>query len=86
MTMRPAFPASFSKMLYSFAVSGIRRPSLITSALALFLLLNVILFFSVLIWAWQTSEAAEPPISAICDSITPDGTGHLTAAGPSKWA
>ena len=49
--------------------------------IALFLLLNVILFFSVLIWAWQTSEAAEPPISAICDSITPDGTGHLTAAG-----
>lgn len=49
--------------------------------IALFLLLNVVLLFSVLIWAWQTSEAPEISISKICDSITLDGTGHLTAAG-----
>ena len=49
--------------------------------IALFLLLNVVLLFSVLIWAWQTSEIPEISISKICDSITLDGTGHLTAAG-----
>jgi len=49
--------------------------------IALFLLLNVVLFFSVLLWAWQTSETPEISISKICDSITLDGTGHLTAAG-----
>ena len=49
--------------------------------IALFLLLNVVLLFSVLIWAWQTSEAPEISISKICNSITLDGTGHLTAAG-----
>ena len=49
--------------------------------IALFLLLNVVLLFSVLIWAWQTSEVPEISISKICDSITLDGTGHLTAAG-----
>ncbi|WP_251319944.1 sensor histidine kinase [Flintibacter muris] len=49
--------------------------------IALFLLLNVVLLFSVLIWAWQTSETPEISISKICNSITLDGTGHLTAAG-----
>ena len=49
--------------------------------IALFLLLNVVLFFSVLLWAWQTSETPEISISKICDSITLDETGHLTAAG-----
>ena len=49
--------------------------------IALFMLLNVVLLFSVLIWAWQTSEIPEISISKICDSITLDGTGHLTAAG-----
>ncbi len=47
---------------------------------ALFLLLNVVLLFFALIWAWQTSEAPELSISEICDRITLDGTGHLTAA------
>ena len=49
--------------------------------IVLFLLLNVVLFFSVLIWAWQTSETPDLSISEICDRITLDGTGHLTAAG-----
>ncbi len=49
--------------------------------IVLFLLLNIVLFFSVLIWAWQTSEAPELSISEIRDRITLDGTGHLTAAG-----
>lgn len=49
--------------------------------IALFLLLNVVLFFSVLIWAWQTSETPDLSMSEICDRITLDGTGHLTAAG-----
>ena len=51
------------------------------SIIALFLLLNVVLFFSVQIWAWQTSETLDLSISEIRDSITLDGTGHLTAAG-----
>ena len=49
--------------------------------IVLFLLLNVVLFFSVLIWAWQTSETPDLSMSEICDRITLDGTGHLTAAG-----
>ena len=51
------------------------------SIIALFLLLNVVLFFSVQIWAGQTSETLDLSISEIRDSITLDGTGHLTAAG-----
>ena len=51
------------------------------SIIALFLLLNVVLFFSVQIWAGQTSETLNLSISEIRDSITLDGTGHLTAAG-----
>ncbi|MCI9510165.1 MAG: hypothetical protein HFF10_10575 [Angelakisella sp.] len=49
--------------------------------IALFLLLNTVLFFSMLIWAWQTSAAPELSISEIGDRITLDGTGHLMAAG-----
>ena len=49
--------------------------------IVLFLLLNIVLFFSMLIWAWQTSAAPELSISGIGDRITLDGTGHLTAAG-----
>ena len=49
--------------------------------IVLFVLLNVVLFFSVLIWAWQTSETPDLSMSEICDRITLDGTGHLTAAG-----
>ena len=49
--------------------------------IVLFLLLNVVLLFSVLIWAWQTSETPDLSMSEICDRITLDGTGHLTAAG-----
>ena len=33
------------------------------SIIALFLLLNVVLFFSVQIWAWQTSETLDLSIS-----------------------
>ncbi len=51
------------------------------SIIALFLMLNVVLFFSVQIWAGQTSETLDLSISEIRDSITLDGTGHLTAAG-----
>ena len=51
------------------------------SIIALFLLLNVVLFFSVQIWAGQTSETLDLSISEIRDSITLEGTGHLTAAG-----
>ena len=51
------------------------------SIIALFLLLNVVLFFSVQIWAGQTSETLDLSISEIRDSITLDGTGHLTVAG-----
>ncbi len=48
--------------------------------IALFLLLNVVLLFSVLIWAWQTSEAPEISIKEICDSIIIDEEGHFATA------
>ena len=48
--------------------------------IALFLLLNVVLFFSMLIWAWQTSDVPELPLNEICDSITMDEEGHFAAA------
>ena len=50
--------------------------------IALFLLLNVVLFFSVLIWAWQTSTSETPDLSIneICDSIMMDEEGHFAAA------
>ena len=41
--------------------------------IALFLPLNIVLFFSVLIWAWQTSETPEISLNKICDSIVMDG-------------
>ena len=47
--------------------------------IGLFLLLNAVLFFSVLIWSWQTSETTDLPMSEICDSITLDRTGQLAA-------
>ena len=46
----------------------------------LFLLLNVVLFFTVLIWAWQTSVGPELSLNEICDSIVMDGEGRLAAA------
>lgn len=47
--------------------------------IALFLLLNVVLFFSMLIWAWQTSTSETPDLSIneICDSIMMDEEGHF---------
>ena len=48
--------------------------------IALFLPLNIVLFFSVLIWAWQTSETPEISLNKICDSIVMDGEGRLAAA------
>lgn len=48
--------------------------------ITLFLLLNVVLFFFALIWAWQTSVGSELPLNEICDSIVTDGKGRLTAA------
>ena len=50
--------------------------------IALFLLLNVVLVFSVLIWAWQTSTSETPDLSVneICDGIMTDGEGHFTMA------
>ena len=48
--------------------------------IALFLLLNVVLFFSTLIWAWQTSDAPELPLDEICDSIMMDEEGHFATA------
>ncbi len=50
--------------------------------IVLFLLLNVILFFSMLIWAWQTSTSETPDLSIneICDNIIMDGEGHFTTA------
>lgn len=48
--------------------------------IALFLLLNIVLVFSALIWAWQTSGGPELPLDEICDCIVTDGEGRLTAA------
>lgn len=50
--------------------------------IALFLLLNVVLLFSVLIWTWQTSTSETPDLSVneICDGIMTDGEGHFTMA------
>ena len=48
--------------------------------IVLFVLLNVVLFFSMLIWAWQTSETPDLPINEICDGIMMDGEGHFTTA------
>lgn len=48
--------------------------------IALFVLLNVILFFSVLIWAWQTSETRHFSLNKICDRIVMDEEGRLLAA------
>ena len=50
------------------------------SIISLFLLLNIVLFFSVLLWSWQTSDTPELPLDAVRDSIFPDKAGHLTAA------
>ena len=48
--------------------------------IALFLLLNIVLFFSVLLWAWQTSETPELSLNEICNSIVMDETGHFTTS------
>ncbi len=50
--------------------------------IVLFLLLNVVLFFSMLIWAWQTSTSETPDLSIneICDGIMMDEEGHFTTA------
>ena len=48
--------------------------------IALFFLLNAVLFFSVMIWAWQTSETPDLSVNEICDSIITDEEGQLTAA------
>lgn len=48
--------------------------------IALFLLLNVVLFSTVLIWAWQTSVEPELSLNEICGSIVMDGEGRLAAA------
>ena len=45
--------------------------------IVLFLLLNIVLFFSVLIWAWQTSETPKLSLNEICDSIVMDEAGHF---------
>ena len=49
--------------------------------IVLFLLLNIVLFFSVLLWAWQTSETPELSLNEICDSIVMDEAGHFTTSG-----
>ena len=48
--------------------------------IALFLLLNIVLSFGVLIWAWQTSETPMLSINEICDSIMVDEEGRFAAA------
>lgn len=50
------------------------------SIIVLFLLLNIVLIFFVLIWAWQVSETPELSIGEVCNSIVPDEAGRLTAA------
>ena len=49
--------------------------------IVLFVLLNVVLFFSMLIWAWQTSISETPDLSIneICDSIMMDEEGCFAA-------
>ena len=49
--------------------------------IVLFLLLNIVLFFSVLIWAWQTSETPKLSLNEICDSIVMDEAGRFTTSG-----
>ena len=50
--------------------------------IVLFVLLNVVLFFSMLIWAWQTSASETPDLSIneICNGIMMDGEGHFATA------
>lgn len=48
--------------------------------IALFLLLNMVLAFSVLIWSWQTSNVPDLPLNEIGDGIVMDKEGRLTAA------
>lgn len=48
--------------------------------IVLFLLLNIVLFFSVLIWAWQTSAGPELSLNEIRDSIVMDEAGHFTTS------
>ncbi len=48
--------------------------------IVLFVLLNVVLFFSMLIWAWQTSEEPDLSLEKICAGIVMDEKGRLTAA------
>ena len=48
--------------------------------IVLFLLLNIILFFSVLIWAWQTSETPKLSLNEICDSIVMGEAGRFTTS------
>ena len=48
--------------------------------ITLFLLLNIVLSFGVLIWAWQTSETPMLSINEICDSIMVDEEGRFAAA------
>ena len=48
--------------------------------IVLFLLLNIVLIFTVLIWAWQTSETPELSLNEICDSIVMDETGQFTTS------
>ena len=48
--------------------------------IVLFLLLNIVLFFSVLIWAWQTSETPKLSLNEICDSIVMGEAGRFTTS------
>ena len=58
------------------------RKYLLKSAaiLILFFILNIVLIFCVLIWAWQSSSRPEIPLRQISESITLDENGTLTAA------
>lgn len=46
----------------------------------LFLLLNALLYISMLVWAWKASNGPEISIHEVWDSVTVDETGGLTAA------
>ena len=46
----------------------------------LFLLLNALLYISMLVWAWKASNGPEISIHEVWDSVTVDETGSLTAA------
>lgn len=48
--------------------------------IALFLLLNMVLCFFVLVWSWRTSNVPEIPLNEICGSIVLDKEGRLAAA------